>query len=222
MKKFSQNSSTRKKDIKIYNERLKSITHDWVKQILGLILYERNLKKKVKINDIGCNLFQFYKGLKTKNKKKRFDYFGYDHDKKYIKYGLNFFPELKRKSKVFDIEKGTPRLADITIISATLEHLNNPDNAIDKLCRSTKKIIFIRSFFGKKKIIKIFKNKKYIDNPYYINQYSFKWMINKLKAYNFTEIKFMKDKATKGKMKNIWPSIKRRFYIVQASKVINK
>ena len=52
MKKFSQNSSTRKKDIKIYNERLKSITHDWVKQILGLILYERNLKKKVKINDI--------------------------------------------------------------------------------------------------------------------------------------------------------------------------
>ena len=45
-------------------------------------------------------------------------------------------------------------------------------------------------------------------------------MINKLKAYNFTDIKFVKDRATKGKMKNIWPSINRKFYIVQASKVI--
>ena len=110
------------------------------------------------------NLFQFYKGLKKKDNNKKFDYFGYDHDKEYIKCGLHFFPELKKKSKIFDIEKSTPRLADITIISATLEHLNNPDDAIEKLCKSTKKIIFIRSFFGKKKIIKIFKNKKYIDN----------------------------------------------------------
>ena len=47
MKKFSQNSR-QGKDLEIYSERLKSITHDWVKQILSLILMKEIIKKKLK------------------------------------------------------------------------------------------------------------------------------------------------------------------------------
>ena len=79
-------------------------------------------------------------------------------------------------------------------------------------------MIFIRSFFGKKKIKKLFKDKKYVDNPYYVNQFTFSWLKNKLKKYDFREMTIVKDLATKGKKRLIYPEIKRKFYIVIAQK----
>ena len=48
---------------------------------------------------------------------------------------------------------------DISVISATLEHLNNPDKGLDNILRSTKKTILIRSFFGEKKLLNYSKTK---------------------------------------------------------------
>lgn len=219
MKKYSQNSQTRERDIILYKNRIKKINHIWVDQILNLIIKSSDISKgKYKINDIGCNLFQFYKGIKRKKISKRFDYFGYDHDKEYIKQGLKFFPELKKKSKVLNIEKNFPRKTDISVISATLEHLIDSDKSLENILKSTKKKVFIRTFLGKKKIVKLFKNKKYVDNPYHINQFSFNWIEKKLKKHNFFDISFIKDMATKGKTRTVWPSVKRKFYILQADK----
>ena len=201
MKKYSQNSQTRERDIILYKNRIKKINHIWVDQILNLIIKSSDISKgKYKINDIGCNLFQFYKGIKRKKISKRFDYFGYDHDKEYIKQGLKFFPELKKKSKFLKIEKKLKR------------------KSLENILKSTKKKVFIRTFLGKKKIVKLFKNKKYVDNPYHINQFSFNWIEKKLKKHNFFDISFIKDLATKGKTRTVWPSVKRKFYILQADK----
>ena len=70
----------------------------------------------------------------------------------------------------------------------------------------------------KKKIKKLFKDKKYVDYPYLINQYSFSWVKNVLSKQNFKIIEIQKDKATQGRMKKIYPKINRKFYIIIAKK----
>jgi hypothetical protein len=217
MKIFKINSKTKKKDLLVYEDRIKNKNLIWVKQIIKILKFYFPKEKK-KINDLGCNLFQLYKGLKNQRLNKKFLYFGYDHDKTYINYGLKYFPELKKKYKVLDLEKKRPMKADISVISATLEHLNKPSAALDNFLRSTNQLVIIRSFFGKKKIKKLFNNKKYVDNPYYINQYSFSWVKNLLLKQNFKIIEIQKDKATEGRIKRIYPEIYRKFYIIIAKK----
>ncbi len=217
MKYFKNNSNTKKSDLDIYKYRIEKENLIWVNQVTQ-ILKNQFSKKKYKINDLGCNLFQLYKGLKKKKLTKKFDYNGYDHDKTYINTGLKYFPELKKKYKIINLEKNIPMQTDISVISATLEHLNNPDKGLDNILKSTKKTILIRSFFGQKKITKLFKDKNFVDNPYYINQFTFPWLKNKLKNQKFKLTQIKKDQATKGKMIKIYPNIKRKFYIIIANK----
>jgi len=217
MKNYKQDSKTKKLDIEIYKSRIERKNLIWVEKITNSIK-KKISKKKYKINDIGCNLFQFYKGLKKKKLLNKFSYFGYDHDRTYIQLGLKYFPELRNRFKILNIEKQTPRKTDISVISATLEHFCDPDRGLNNILKSTKKVIFIRSFFGRKKIKKLFKDKKYVDNPYYVNQFTFSWLKNKLKKYDFKEMTIVKDLATKGKKRLIYPEIKRKFYIVIAQK----
>lgn len=217
MKNFKNNSNTKKKDLRIYEDRIQNINLTWVDQVIS-ILSPLISKKKMSLNDYGCNLFQLYKGIKKYNLNKKILYTGYDHDKHYIKIGLKYFPELKKKFRIIDLEKVTPKRSDISVISATLEHMINPDKALNKILNSTKKAIIIRTFLGKKKIRKLFRDKRFVDNPYFINQFSFSWLKNKLIKKKFTRIEIFKDKATKGKTKLIYPKIKRRFYIIIATK----
>lgn len=221
MKLYKNNSLTKQSDIEIYEKRIRTKNLKWVDQIIKILdkkfLFKKT-KKKYFLNDLGCNLFQFYKGLKSFKLEKKIIYKGYDHDITYLNLGLKHFPELKKKYKIFNFEKSIPTSSDISIISATLEHLNYPDQAISNILKSTKKVVIIRSFFGKNKIKKLFKNKKYIDNPYYINQFTFNWLKAKLRKFNFKISKIIKDKATNGKIRKIYPNIKRKFYIIVATK----
>ena len=43
-----------------------------------------------------------------------------------------------------NLEKKIPSVADISVISATLEHFNNPNKAIKNILKSTKQILIIR------------------------------------------------------------------------------
>ena len=99
MKNFKNNSNTKKSDLNIYKLRIEKENLIWVNQVTH-ILKNQFSKKKYKVNDLGCNLFQLYKGLKKKKLTKKFDYNGYDHDKTYIKNGLKYFPELKKNLKL--------------------------------------------------------------------------------------------------------------------------
>ena len=77
------------KEFNVYKKRLKKVRLVWPQQILDL-LKNYNINK---INDLGCNYFQLYKEIKLRNLK--YDYFGYDNEKKFINLGLNEFKELK-------------------------------------------------------------------------------------------------------------------------------
>ena len=219
MKIFRNNSQTKQSDLLIYENRIKNKNLKWVKQIIKILKKNILTKKRISLNDLGCNLFQLYKGLKNNRLAKNFLYTGYDHDKTYIRIGLKHFPELKKKYKIINLEKTQPSSADVSIISATLEHLNNPNKCIENILNSTKQLIIIRSFFGKKKIKKLFKNKKYVDRPYFINQFKVSWIKKKLEDFNFKNIEIIKDNATKGKVRSIYPGLKRKFSIVVAKKV---
>ena len=107
MKTFRNNSKTKLNDIKIYEERIKKINLIWVSQIIKII--KKNIsKKKVNLNDCGCNLFQLYKGIKKENLTKRISYVGYDHDQYYIKLGLKYFPELKKNIRLWILKEKNP------------------------------------------------------------------------------------------------------------------
>ena len=129
---------------KTYTHRLKNVRLKWCKQVVKILIKNHNFTKNLKINDIGCNYFQFYKELKLRNLK--CDYLGYDHDKRFLDIGLNKFPELKNKFHLADIEKVNQiRNADITVISALLEHLNKPTKVLNLLIQNTKKCLILRT-----------------------------------------------------------------------------
>tara|TARA_B100000900_G_C20510608_1_gene687823 strand:+ start:234 stop:896 length:663 start_codon:yes stop_codon:yes gene_type:complete len=217
MKNFKNSSKTKIKDIQLYEQRIKKIDLIWVSQIINILKRHLN-KKKISLNDCGCNLFQLYKGIKKKRLNTKISYRGYDHDKNYIKLGLKYFPELKKNFKIVDLEKRPPKKAEVSILSATMEHFINPDKGLKNILSATKRLIIIRSFFGERKIKKLFKNRNFVDNPYYINQFSFSWIKKKLSNQNFKKINIYKDKATKGKSRMIYPGIDRKFFIITAEK----
>ncbi len=201
------------KDLRLYKYRLNKIRLIWPQQILNLISYF-NVKL---INDLGCNYFQLYKEIKIRNKK--YNYYGYDIEPAFIKLGLKKFPELNKKYKVCNIENTKLRKCDCSIISATLEHADNPFKILKNLVDTSKKIIIIRSYFG-------YKDEKAIEslnvkNPCNHNQFSFK-KINKFFKDHHFRCSFILDEATlfseKYKLINNKNKIKRKIYICLAIK----
>ena len=97
---YTHSSKTRgKKELDLYSYRAAKVRLEWCKQILSLIK-----KFKIKsINDLGCNYFQLYKEIYYQ--KLRYSYFGYDIDKKFVSIGLKYFPSMKKKHKIGNIEK---------------------------------------------------------------------------------------------------------------------
>lgn len=219
------------KEFNVYKKRLKKVRLIWPQQILDLL----KSYKITKINDLGCNYFQFYKEIKLR--KLKYNYFGYDNEKKFINLGLNEFKELNKKYILGDLEKINFRKCDCTIISATLEHLKNPIHVLKKIVKSTKKVIIIRSSFGIDDDIStyssaeaiIYSNRKKITNygkanaKTLYNQYSFK------KTYDFFiskgfELNFMLDKATyfSQSFKRLDKKKERKIYICLATKINQK
>ena len=175
--KFTHTSNTNYNQLELYENRLKNTNLTWCNQILKLI--KPSIKKTtIKLNDIGCNYFQFYKEIKRLKLEKSFNYFGYDIDNKFIELGLKYFPELRNKSSIKNVEDFLPRNAEISVISATLEHCDNPFKLLKNICNSSSKKVFLRTFLGKENIVKLQDDKKYVKSPYFINQFSFDEIIN--------------------------------------------
>ena len=173
------------KQFKIYEYRIDNVNLTWVKQVIKLL----KIFKIKKINDIGCNYFQFYKGLKIK---KEYNYFGYDIEEKYIKLGLLKFPELSKNYQVGDITKISLRKCDCSIASAIVEHVKQPYKLIEKICKSSKRIVVIRTYLGIKDEIIIKKNS---ENPYYFNQLSQHKITKTFKSLGFHSMIIL-DEAT--------------------------
>ena len=202
------------KQIDFYKKRLENVRLTWCQQVLEII--KKLNYSNPKINDLGCNYFQFYKEIKIK--KYQCDYFGYDLDKKFVNLGLAKSPELKKKHKITNIENTSLRKSDISIISDTLEVTEKPEKIIKNLISSTKKVIILRTFLSSEEKVQIVKNNKFLSVPYFINCFSYNMIIDYFIKNNFFP-QIYPDLATNlSQVNEIFPNVRRRFYIVVFTK----
>lgn len=201
------------KQLNFYKRRLENIRLTWCQQVFEII--KKLNYSNPKINDLGCNYFQFYKEIKINGY--LCNYFGYDIDKNFVNLGLLKFPELKKKYKIANIENTSLRKSDISVISDTLELTENPEKIIKNIILSTKKIIILRTFLSSKERVKVVKN-KILDVPYFINSFSFNMIIEYFIKNDFFP-QIYPDLATNSSQINeIFPNVKRKFYIVVFTK----
>ena len=202
------------KQLGFYKKRLENVRLTWCQQVLEII---KNLNySNPKINDLGCNYFQFYKEIKIS--KYRCDYFGYDLDQKFVNLGLAKFPELKKKHKIANIENTSLRKSDISIISDTLEITEKPEKIIKNIILSTKKIVILRTFLSSEEKVQIVNNKKVMNVPYFINCFSYNMIIEYFIKNDFFP-QIYPDLATNlSQVNEIFPNVKRRFFIVVFTK----
>ena len=195
---LSFNSQVDPLDLKIYEYRAKKIRLTWPKQVIKILDRYQFFNKKKIINDLGCNWFQFYKELKFQ--KKNIDYFGYDFDLNFINIGLKYFPELKKRIEIGNIENKKIRPSDLNVASIVLDHVENPKKFLSNFFKS-KEMVVLRCYLGDKDIIKLFSNKKLIKKPYFINQFSFENIIRIFHENNFIPTIHL-DNATKKSSKH--------------------
>ena len=202
------------KQVDFYKKRLENVRLTWCQQVFEIV--KKLNYSNPKINDLGCNYFQFYKEIKIN--KYTCNYFGYDIDKKFVNLGLAKFPELKNKYKITNIESTNLRKSDISIISDTLEVTERPEKIIKNIILNTKKVIILRTFLSSEEKVKIVKNKKILNVPYFINCFSYNMIIEYFMKNNFFP-QIYPDLATNLSQENeIFSNVKRRFFIVVFTK----
>lgn len=182
--------------LKLLINRLKEPKLEWVKQFVEIINNLLDKEDNISINDIGCNVGHFFRGVE--DIKCQVDYRGYDISEIYLDIAKEHFS--KQKFNILDISKETPEEADISIISATLEHIQDSDSAVSNIFTSTKKFVLLRTFLGEIELCDMC-TKKDSKNSYVIKQFVLKRMINNLKN-DWDYIQF-DDKATNGISKDV-------------------
>jgi hypothetical protein len=154
------------KQLSMYEYRIKNLRLTWCTQLFKIINIKTLFKKKLLLNDLGCNCFQLYKEIKIRKINKLINYFRYEREKKYINIGLKYFPELKKKYKICNVENAKLKINDISIFSVILEHMEKPTKIINHILKTTAKVVIFRTFLGKK-------NKKQV---FFISKK--KWLLN--------------------------------------------
>jgi SAM-dependent methyltransferase len=175
------------KNIDLYKDRAKNVDLIWCNQVTSLIEQLTDKNKQYNVNDIGCNYGQLYKELIRNKIEKKYHYRGYDIDKKFLEIAKENFSELNNKVSILNIETETPPSAQITICSATFEHLDNPFQGLNNLFESTTQHLILRTFVGTKNIRFIQSNTDLVDHPYNVNQFELYEMSQKFfeKGFNF-------------------------------------
>ncbi len=201
-------------------DRVKNIYLTWVEQFLDII-YDKfssdgvlNTDNKYLINDIGCNVGQFLKGLSRR--KINFDYTGYDIENLYLKHAREIFNDYKNSFLFLDIEKEKPRMCDISVISATLEHLNNYQIGLRNIFETTKDLVILRTFLGENSQSHIMKKEK-AETYYYINQFSFNDILDFFNENGFNTTIY-RDKATDSMPKYLSKGLIRTQFVIVGEK----
>ena len=201
--------------MQVMEARLRNDYLDWVEQFLDIIEAELTLQYPLSLNDIGCNVGHFWKGLKRRNLD--IDYCGYDIEERYLAFGRSFFPELEEKLILSDITQERPRQADVTVVSATLEHLPELSPGLDNLFETTSRLAVIRTFLGEDS-----RHDSYLkpeaELPYGISQFAFTDFLGQLDHLGFsTEV--VRERHTDSMPKFIAQGIVRTQYVVIARRV---
>jgi len=184
----------------------------WVEQFLDIISENADMNTTLKLNDIGCNLGQFWKGLKRRDFV-NIDYNGFDYEEMYVEEAKNIFPEVSEKFNFLDIEKTTPPQCDITVCSATLEHMEYLQPSLENMLGSTNKLILLRTFLGEIPL-KSIRMKKNAKTYYNIHQFSFNEIMLSFHKLGFSS-KILRDLYTDSMPSYIGNGVIRTFYTIQ-------
>ena len=173
--------------------RINNVYLTWVEQFLDIIEQNINTNTKLSINDIGCNLGQFYKGLKRRDFRKNIKYNGFDNSEKYLAEAKKTFPEIKKNFKYHDISEKTPPNCNISVASATFEHIPNYIDALNNTFKKTKDLFLLRTFLSEnydKQNVKIKDG-----NSYPVQQFSYYDICSIAKENDFST-EMIRDKFT--------------------------
>jgi hypothetical protein len=105
-------------------------------------------KELLLCNDFGCNVGHFFRGVSDINIP--IDYRGYDISETYLRiarenFGDQYFFNYDLSSEsLFNVL----RVADISVISATLEHIDKYHVALNNIFLNTRKLVVLRTFVG--------------------------------------------------------------------------
>lgn len=184
----------------------------WVNQFTEIINSKFETSQKIRINDIGCNVGHFARNINEL--KSNVDYRGIDISDVYLNIARQKFPELRFEnqdfsSKELNIEKFK---CDISIISATLEHIQNYKHFLKNIFSSTQKLVLIRTFIGDESR-KEYCQKENALKPYLIRQFKKEQLVNQVFNKEWA-VEFHEDKATESKWKNICAEIRRRQIVI--------
>lgn len=196
--------------------RAKNIELTWVEQFLDIISDRVDFKENLRLNDIGCNLGQFWKGLKKREWERNVQYNGYDFEEIYLNEAKKIFPEISEKLNKLDITREKPADCDISVCSATLEHLEYLQPGFDNILESTEKLVLLRTFLGAEPMRSI-RVKKGAETYYNIHQFSFSEFFSAFEKKGFS-VKVIRDRYTDSMPNYIGQGIIRSFFIIAGSK----
>ena len=184
----------------------------WVNQFTEIINSKFETSQKIKINDIGCNVGHFARNINEL--KSNVDYRGVDISDVYLNVARQKFPELRFENQDFSSKELNREQfkCDISIVSATLEHIQNYKQFLKNIFSSTQKLILIRTFLGDESR-KDYCQKENALNPYLIRQFKKDQLVNKDFNKKWT-VEFREDMATQSKWKNICAEIRRRQMVI--------
>lgn len=205
-KKDWQNTQN-KEYLNLLRIRLTDLPLTWVTQFIdiiksNLINSRHKCFETLRINDFGCNVGHFYRGCQ--GSLQNFIYTGYDISETYLSIARSALKISKSDEFILldissPISKPLIKPADISVISATLEHIENYSQALENIFSSTSQLVILRTFIGKESL------KDYCltygaKEKYLIQQFALDDLIRNpnLRGWN---IEFAIDKATNGDIK---------------------
>ncbi len=198
------------KYLKIIIGRAKNEYLTWVEQFLDIIETNIDLKKQNTLNDIGCNVGQFWKGLARR--KLGIKYRGFDIEPTYLKAAKSIFPQAGNCFHFLDITRKEPPRADISVVSATLEHLEFLFPGLNYILKSTTKLLLLRTFLAEHNDKSIFM-KEGAETYYHINAYSFSEILEYLGRNGF-KAEVVRDRYTDSMPKYLGQGIVRTHYVI--------
>ena len=200
--------------LKLSNQRLSEPPLIWVNQFTQLINeFVGENKGKYVINDIGCNVGHFARNVELINAD--IAYRGIDISKTYLEIAKHHFPKLDFyiedfAQKELNISQFN---CDISVVSATLEHIDDYEQFLSNIFKTTSQMVLIRTFIDETSEMD-YCLKEGATQSYLIRQFVLSDLVNKSfnKDWLFEEII---DEATLSKPKVICNSITRSQQILK-------
>lgn len=165
------------------------------------------------LNDVGCNVGHFCKALSRLATPPV--YRGYDISETYLQIARKRYPQ--HSFHFLDIAADAPEQdADVSIVSATLEHIEAWESALKHILQSSRQAVVLRSFFGEVELSDHYK-KADAGLPYLIRQFTFRQMAETALSLNF-KTRFLRDRATDSIAQYLGCGITRTQYVAYMTK----